>query len=88
MSLANAIIFKKPIITYKTTTLRNTLGSKGVVFFNDFKENTLAKIINKILLNTKAFKELESQITKNNRIFLTPLKSAKLFIKEVRNAWV
>jgi len=86
MSLANAIIFKKPIITYKTTTLRNTLGSKGVVYFNDFKKNTLAKIINKILLNTKAFKELESQIIKNNRVFLTPLKSAKLFIKEVRNA--
>ena len=86
MSLANAIIFKKPIITYKTTTLRNTLGSKGVVYFNNFKKNTLAKIINKILLNTKAFKELESQIIKNNKVFLTPLKSAKLFIKEVRNA--
>jgi hypothetical protein len=57
-----------------------------VVYFNDFKKNTLAKIINKILLNSKAFKELESQIIKNNKVFLTPLKSAKLFIKEVRNA--
>ena len=57
-----------------------------MVYFNDFKNNTLAKIINKILLNTKAFKELESQIIKNNRVFLTPLNSAKLFIKEVRNA--
>jgi hypothetical protein len=57
-----------------------------VVYFNNFKKNTLAKIINKILLNTKAFKELENQIIKNNRVFLTPLKSAKLFIKEVINA--
>ena len=32
------------------------------------------------------FKKLESQIIKNNRVFLTPLKSAKLFVKEVRNA--
>ena len=83
MSLANAIIFKKPIITYKTTTLRNTLGSKGVLYFNNFKKNTLAKIINKILLNTKDFKELESQIKKNNRIFLTALNSVYLFIMDV-----
>ena len=86
MSLANAIIFKKPIITYRTTTLKNTLGSMGVVYFNNFKKNTLAKTINKTLLNTQTFKALKSQIMKNKRVFLTPLKSAKLFVKEVKNA--
>ena len=51
MSLANALIIKKPIITFFTNTILNTLGKKGVIYFKKFEVNDLRNIIIKNILN-------------------------------------
>ena len=81
MSLANALIIKKPIITFFTQTILNTLGKQGVIYFKKFNVNDLRDIINNNILNIKNFKKLNNNIYKNKRYFLTPLESAKKFIK-------
>ena len=53
MSLANALIIKKPIITFFTNTILNTLGKKGVIYFKKFEVNDLRNIIIKNILNKK-----------------------------------
>ena len=55
MSLANALIIKKPIITFFTNTILNTLGKKGVIYFKKFEVNDLRNIIIKNILNKKKF---------------------------------
>ncbi len=81
MSLANALIIKKPIITFFTNTILNTLGKKGVIYFKKFEVNDLRNIIIKNILNKKNFKKLNIDIYKNKRYLLTPLESAKKFVK-------
>ena len=81
MSLANALIIKKPIITFFTNTILNTLGKKGVIYFKKFEVNDLRNIIIKNILNKKNFKKLNIDIHKNKRYLLTPLESAKKFVK-------
>ena len=80
MSLANALIIKKPIITFFTNTILNTLGKKGVIYFKKFEVNDLRNIIIKNILNKKNFKKLNIDIHKNKRYLLTPLESAKKFV--------
>ena len=80
MSLANALIIKKPIVSYFTKTILNTLGNKGVVYFKNFKVIELSNIINNNILNKKNFKKLNIDIKKNKRYLLTPHESAKKFI--------
>ncbi len=81
MSLANALIIKKPIITFFTHTILNTLGKKGVIYFKKFEVNDLRNIIIKNILNKKNLKKLNINIRKNKRYFLTPLESAKKFVR-------
>ena len=81
MSLANALIIKKPIITFFTQTILNTLGKKGVVYFKKFEVNYLRNIIINNILNKKNYEKLNKNIYKNKRYFLTPHESAKKFIK-------
>ena len=80
MSLANALIIKKPIITFFTDTIFNTLGKKGVIYFKKFEVNDLRDIIIKNILNKKNFNKLNIDIQKNKRYLLTPLESAKKFV--------
>ena len=77
----NALIIKKPIITFFTNTILNTLGKNGVIYFKKFEVNDLRNIIIKNILNKKNFKKLNINIHKNKRYLLTPLESAKKFIK-------
>ena len=81
MSLANALIIKKPIITFFTHTILNTLGRKGVIYFKRFEVNDLRNIIIKNILNKNNFKKLKINIHKNKRYLLTPLESAEKFLK-------
>ena len=82
MSLANALQQKKMIITFKTLTLMNTLKKDGIIYLNDFKEKSLSKLILRNFNNVK----IQNKIRKNQRKFLTPIQSADLFIKEIKNA--
>ena len=82
MSLANALQLKKKIITFKTLTLMNTLKKDGIIYLNDFREKSLSKLI---LRNFKDDK-VQNKIRKNQRKFLTPIQSANLFIKEIKDA--
>ena len=81
MSLANALIIKKPIITFFTQTIFHTLGKKGVVYFKKFEVNYLRNIIINNIINKKNYEKLNKNIYKNKRYFLTPIESAKKFIK-------
>jgi glycosyltransferase involved in cell wall biosynthesis len=80
MSLANALIIKKPIVTYFTKTILNTLGKKGVVYFQKFDVIELRNIIRSKILNKNNFKKLNIDINRNKRYLLTPQESAKKFI--------
>ena len=82
MSLANALQLKKKIITFKTLTLMNTLKKDGIIYLNDFREKSLSKLILRNFKNDK----VQNKIRKNQRKFLTPIQSANLFIKEIKNA--
>jgi len=82
MALANALQQKKKIITFKTLTLMNTLKKDGIIYLNDFREKSLSKLILKNFKDNKITKK----IRKNPRKFLTPIQSANLFIKEIKNA--
>ena len=83
MSLANALIVKKPIITYYTETILNTLGVKGIIYFKKFEVAELRNIINKKIFNKYNFKKLNTSIIKNKRYLLNPEESAKKFIKSI-----
>ena len=82
MSLANALQQNKKIITFKTLTLMNTLQKDGIIYLNNFKEKSLSKLILRNFNNVK----IQNKIRKNQRKFLTPIQSADLFIKEIKNA--
>ncbi len=82
MSLANALQQKKKIITFKTLTLMNTLKKDGVIYLTDFREKSLSKLILRNFKNNK----IQKEIRKNTRKFLTPIQSANLFIKEIKDA--
>ena len=82
MSLANALQQEKMIITFKTLTLMNTLKKDGIIYLNDFKEKSLSKLILRNFNNVK----IQNKIRKNQRKFLTPIQSADLFIKGIKNA--
>ena len=82
MSLANALQLKKKIITFKTLTLMNTLKKDGIIYLNDFREKSLSKLILRNFKNDK----VQKKIRKNKRKFLTPIQSANLFIKEIKDA--
>ena len=82
MSLANALQLKKKIITFKTLTLMNTLKKDGIIYLNDFREKSLSKLILRNFKNDKVHKKVK----KNKRKFLTPIQSANLFIKEIKDA--
>lgn len=86
MSLANALILKKPIIAYKTKTILKTLGLKGVLYFNDFKVKNISKIVNDNINNKSKYNKIKSEIISNKRKFLTPTQSANLFIKGLKHA--
>ena len=81
MSLANALIIKKPIITFFTNTILNTLGKDGVIYYKKFIVNDLRSIITNNILNTNNLKKLNNKINKNKRYFFTPSESAKKFLK-------
>ena len=54
--------------------------NKYAFSIKDFIENSFLNLKN-FISNIR-----KGKLSNNNRVFLTPLKSAKLFIKEVRNA--
>ena len=85
MSLANALVSSLPIISFKTSTIQNTIGKSGVLFFNNFSKNTLKQIILNNCFDKKKYKLLKSKINKNNK-YLTNKESAKLFIKALHHA--
>ena len=70
MSLANALIVKKPIITYYTETILNTLGVNGIIYFKKFEVAELRNIINKKIFKKNNFKKLNTSIIKNKRYLL------------------
>ena len=83
MSLANALILKIPIITYKTPTIVKTIGIKGILYFENFKIGNISALINKNYYKTKNMQKIKAQLNHNNRIFLTPEHSAKMFIEKI-----
>ena len=84
MSLANAVLSKLPIISYKTSTLIKTIGKSGVLYFDNHKKDTLKKLINENCFNKKKYKFLKKNIT--NKKYLTNYQSAKLFVKAINYA--
>ena len=86
MSLANSLIAKKPIITFYTKTINQTLKNKGVLYFYRFNVKYLQKLILENCFNKHNFKKLKENVKKNNRYFLTPEESAIKFIKILKNA--
>ena len=81
MSLANAVLSKLPIISYKTSTILKTIGKPGVLYFDNHKKDTLKKLINDNCFNKKKYKFLKKNIS--NKKYLTNYQSAKLFIKAI-----
>ena len=75
MSLANALIIKKPIITFFTNTVLNTLGKKGVIYFKKFEVNDLRNIIIKVDPNIVFCFETEMLLKK--LVILVPFSSFK-----------
>ena len=88
MSLANALIAKKPIITFYTQTINQTLKNKGVLYFDHFSVKYLQKLILENCFNKDNFKKLKENVKKNNRYFLTPDESASKFIEILNHAWI
>ena len=84
MSLANAVLSKLPIISYKTSTIIKTIGKSGVLYFDNHKKDTLKKLINENCFNKKKYKFLKKNIT--NKKYLTNYQSAKLFVKAINYA--
>ena len=81
MSLANAVLSKLPIISYKTSTILKTIGKSGVLYFDNHKKDTLKKLINDNCFNKKKYKFLKKNIS--NKKYLTNYQSAKLFVKAI-----
>ena len=81
MSLANAVLSKLPIISYKTSTILKTIGKSGVLYFDNHKKDTLKKLINENCFNKKKYKFLKKNIS--NKKYLTNYQSAKLFVKAI-----
>ena len=84
MSLANAVLSKLPIISYKTSTIEKTIGKAGVLYFDSHNKDTLKKLINDNCFDSKKYKILKKNI--KNKRYLTNKQSAKLFIKVINNA--
>ena len=84
MSLANAVLSKLPIISYKTSTIQNTIGKAGVLYFDSHNKDTLKKLINDNCFDSKKYKILKKNI--KNKKYLTNNQSAKHFIKAIYNA--
>ena len=86
MSLANSLISEKPIITFYTKTINQTLKNKGVLYFDRFNIKYLQKLIFDNCFNKDNYKKLKENVKKNNRYFLTPDESASKFIKILNHA--
>jgi len=84
MSLANAVLSKLPIISYKTSTIQKTIGKDGVLYFDNHNKGTLKKLINDNCFDNKKYKILKKNI--KNKKYLTNYQAAKLFIKAIYNA--
>ena len=84
MSLANAAISKLPIISYETSTIKKTIGKSGVLYFDNYKKNTLKKLILNNCFNKTIYKKLKNSTAKKK--YLTNIQSAKLFIEAIKNA--
>ena len=86
MALANASIMNLPIITYKTLTIKKTICNSGVLYFDNYKKDTLSNLIKKNCFNDQIYKSLKTKIHKKK--YLNNIQSAKLFIKEIFNACI
>ncbi len=86
MSLANSLIVKKPIITFYTKTINQTLKNNGVLYFDRFNVKYLQKLILENCFNKDNFQKLKESVKKNKRYFLTPDESASKFLKVLNNA--
>ena len=84
MSLANAALSKLPIISYKTSTIQNTIGKAGVLYFDSHNKGVLKKLIIDNCFDNKKYKILKKNI--KNKKYLTNYQAAKLFIKAIYNA--
>ena len=84
MSLANAVLSKLPIISYKTSTIEKTIGKAGVLYFDSHNKDALKKLINDNCFDSKKYKILKKNI--KNKKYLTNNQSAKHFIKVIYNA--
>ena len=84
MSLANAVLSKLPIISYKTSTIEKTIGKTGVLYFDSHNKDALKKLINDNCFDSKKYKILKKNI--KNKKYLTNNQSAKHFIKAIYNA--
>ena len=84
MSLANAVLSKLPIISYKTSTIQNTIGKAGVLYFDSHNKGVLKKLIIDNCFDNKKYKILKKNI--KNKKYLTNYQAAKLFIKAIYNA--
>ena len=84
MSLANAVLSKLPIISYKTSTIEKTIGKAGVLYFDSHNKDALKKLINDNCFDSKKYKILKKNI--KNKKYLTNNQSAKHFIKAIYNA--
>ena len=84
MSLANASMSNLPIISYKTDTIKKTVGNKGVLFFNNFKPGTLKNLIVLNCFDSVKYKKLKLNTSSNQ--FLSTHQSAFQFIKALSNA--
>ena len=84
MSLANAVLSKLPIISYKTSTIEKTIGKEGVLYFDSHNKDALKKLINDNCFDSKKYKILKKNI--KNKKYLTNNQSAKHFIKAIYNA--
>ena len=84
MSLANASMSKLPIISYKTSTIKKTIGIKGVLFFTNFKLGTLKRLIIDNCFDKNNYQKLKSNIS-NNR-YISTKQSASQFMKVLNNA--
>jgi len=84
MSLANAVLSKLPIISYKTSTIEKTIGKAGVLYFDSHNKDTLKKLINDNCFDSNKYKILKKNI--KNKKYLTNNQSAKHFIKAIYDA--
>ena len=75
---------KLPIISYETSTIKKTIGKSGVLYFDNYKKNTLKKLILNNCFNKTIYKKLKNSNAKKK--YLTNIQSAKLFIEAIKNA--